>query len=81
MRPFVRHDREEPIEPGRPYELRIVLLPMSVLVRAVERLRLEIGNWESTWMFTRDRWLRFHLARTVVGLMSFAIAAIGLTSL
>jgi len=48
MRPFLRHDREEPIEPGRPYELRIELLPMSVLVRAGERLRLEISNWEST---------------------------------
>jgi len=39
--------REKPIEPGRPYELRIELLPMSVLVRAGERLRLEISNWES----------------------------------
>ena len=48
MRPFLRHDRQEPIEPGRPYELRIELLPMSVLVRAGERLRLEISNWEST---------------------------------
>jgi hypothetical protein len=48
MRPFLRHDREEPIEPGRPYERRIELLPMSVLVRAGERLRLEIGNWAST---------------------------------
>jgi hypothetical protein len=26
-------DRDEPIEPGRVYELRIELLPMSVLVR------------------------------------------------
>ena len=48
MRPFLRHDREEPIEPGRPYELRIEMLPMSVLVRAGERLRLEISNWGST---------------------------------
>ena len=42
---------------------------------------LDCRSAPSTWMFTRDRWLRFHLARTVVGLISFAIAAIGLTSL
>ncbi len=47
MRPFLRHDREEPIKPGQTYELRIELLPMSVLVRKGERLRLEISNWES----------------------------------
>jgi predicted acyl esterase len=47
MRPFLKHDRDEPIEPGRVYELRIELLPMSVLVRRGERLRLEISNWES----------------------------------
>ena len=48
MRPFLRHDRVEPIEPGRPYELRVEMLPMSVLVRKGERLRLEISNWDST---------------------------------
>jgi uncharacterized protein len=48
MRPFLRHDRAEPIEPGKVYELRIELLPMSVLVRKGERLRLEISNWESS---------------------------------
>ncbi|USQ71717.1 CocE/NonD family hydrolase [Roseomonas mucosa] len=47
MRPFLKHDRAEPIEPGRVYELRIELLPMSVLVGRGERLRLEISNWES----------------------------------
>lgn len=47
MRPFLKHDRAEPIEPGRIYELRIELLPMSVLVRKGDRLRLEISNWES----------------------------------
>ena len=47
MRPFLRHDRDEPILPGTVYELRIELLPMSVLVRAGERLRLEVSNWES----------------------------------
>jgi uncharacterized protein len=48
MRPFLRHDRAEPIEPGAIYELRVELLPMSVLVRKGERLRLEISNWDST---------------------------------
>ncbi len=47
MRPFFAHDRIEPIEPGTVYELRIELLPMSFLVRAGERMRLEISNWES----------------------------------
>ena len=47
MRPFFKHERAEPIEPGRVYELRIELLPMSALVRRGERLRLEISNWES----------------------------------
>jgi predicted acyl esterase len=48
MRPFLRHDRAEPIEPGTVYELRVELLPMSVLLRKGERLRLEISNWDST---------------------------------
>ena len=47
MRPFFLHDRDEPIVPREIYELRIELLPMSVLVRTGERLRLEISNWES----------------------------------
>ncbi len=47
MRPFLRHDRAEAIEPGPVYELQVELLPMSVLVRKGERLRLEISNWES----------------------------------
>jgi uncharacterized protein len=48
LRPFLRHDKPDPIDPGRVYELRIELLPMSVLVRAGDRLRLEISNWESS---------------------------------
>jgi putative CocE/NonD family hydrolase len=47
MRPFHFHRTAEPIEPGTIYELRVELLPMSVLVRRGERLRLEISNWES----------------------------------
>jgi putative CocE/NonD family hydrolase len=47
MRPFLKHDRTEPITPDMVYELRIELLPLSVLVRRGERLRLELSNWES----------------------------------
>ena len=47
MRPFLRHDRAEPITPGQIVELRVELLPMSVLVRQGERLRLELSNWDS----------------------------------
>lgn len=47
MRPFHRHDAADPIVPGGVYELRVELLPMSVLVRRGQRLRLEISNWES----------------------------------
>jgi uncharacterized protein len=47
MRPFHLHQKAEPIEPGQIYELRVELLPMPVLVRRGERLRLEISNWES----------------------------------
>jgi predicted acyl esterase len=48
MRPFLKHDKAEPIVPGQIYEFRIELLPLSVLVRRGERLRLEISNWESS---------------------------------
>ena len=48
MRPFLRHDKDEPITPGAVYPLRLELIPMSVLVRKGERLRLEISNTEST---------------------------------
>ncbi len=47
MRPFHIHDREEPLQPGRIYLLRVELLPMSVLARKGDRLRLEISNNES----------------------------------
>ncbi|HLH70591.1 MAG TPA: CocE/NonD family hydrolase [Candidatus Dormibacteraeota bacterium] len=47
MRPFHSHQQEELLEPGRVYELRLELLPMSFLVRAGERLRLELSNHDS----------------------------------
>jgi len=47
MRPFHSHQMAEPLEPGKPYELRVELRPMSFLVNAGERLRLEISNDDS----------------------------------
>lgn len=47
MRPFHSHEKAEPLEPGEIYELRIELLPMSVLVRNGDRIRLEISNNDS----------------------------------
>lgn len=47
MRPFLMHDGEEAIEPGRVYPMRIEMLPMSFLVCEGDRMRLEISNWES----------------------------------
>ncbi len=47
MRPFHAHQSAEPIEPGAVCELRIELMPMSVLVRKGDRLRLELSNTES----------------------------------
>jgi predicted acyl esterase len=47
MRPFHKHDRIELIEPGKVYELRIELLPMSFLAHKGDRIRLEISNEDS----------------------------------
>jgi uncharacterized protein len=47
LRPFLSHQKADPVEPGKTYELRIELLPMSFLVRKGERLRLEISNYDS----------------------------------
>ncbi len=47
MRLFHSHQAIEPIIPGEVYALRVELIPMSFLVRAGERIRLEISNWDS----------------------------------
>jgi uncharacterized protein len=47
MRPFHSHQSVEPIVPGEVYPLRVELIPMSFQVRAGERIRLEISNWDS----------------------------------
>jgi predicted acyl esterase len=47
LRPFHRHQAVEPMVPGMVYELRVELVAMSFLVRAGERLRLEMSNTDS----------------------------------
>lgn len=47
LRPFHSHEREQPIEPGTIYEVRVSLLPMGFMVHAGERLRLELSNNDS----------------------------------
>jgi uncharacterized protein len=47
MRPFHAHDHPEPLTPNTAYELRVELLPLSVLVKKGDRLRLEISNNDS----------------------------------
>jgi uncharacterized membrane protein len=64
----------------------LILIVLAITMAFNVPINKQVQSWNagtapSTWMFTRDKWLRFHLARTVVGLISFAIAAIGLTSL
>ena len=64
----------------------LILIVLAITMAINVPINRQVQSWTagaapSTWMFTRDRWLRFHLVRTAVGLMSFAIAAIGLTSL
>jgi uncharacterized membrane protein len=48
-------------------------VPMNTQVQS-----WKAGSAPSTWMAIRDRWLRFHWLRTVVGACSFACGAIGL---
>jgi hypothetical protein len=47
LRPFHTHRDPAPLVPGRPYRLRVELLPMSHVVRAGHRLRLDVTNGDS----------------------------------
>jgi predicted acyl esterase len=47
MRPFLIHQKEQPLTPDDVYRLRVELLPMSFLARTGDRLRLEISNQDS----------------------------------
>jgi hypothetical protein len=61
--------------------LEVIVL---VITMAVEiPINTQVQSWQAgsappTWMAIRDRWLRYHWMRTVVGVCSFACAAIGL---
>jgi uncharacterized membrane protein len=64
----------------------LILIALAITMAINVPINRQVQSWTAgaaspTWMLTRARRLRFHLVRTVVGLMSFAIAAIGLTSL
>ena len=64
----------------------LILIVLAITMAINVPINREVQSWTagaapSTWMLTRDRWLKFHLVRTVVGLLSFAVAATGLTSL
>jgi len=64
----------------------LILIVLAITIAINVPINRQVQSWTagaapSTWMFTRDIWLRFHLVRTVVGLMFSATAAIGLSSL
>lgn len=44
---FHLHNADEPLEPGKVYELHIELLPLPFLAREGDRIRLEITNQDS----------------------------------
>ena len=47
LRPFHRHERALPVEPGVVYVLKVELLPYSFVVSPGERIRLELANADS----------------------------------
>jgi Domain of unknown function (DUF1772) len=61
--------------------LEAIVLWITMMVEVPINKQVESwkpGSAPSTWMAIRDRWLRFHWLRTVVGGCSFACGAIGL---
>ena len=46
-RPFYTHQNPRPLEPGKPYEFEIEILPTSYLFRKGHRIRLELANGDS----------------------------------
>jgi hypothetical protein len=60
-------------------ELTVLVITVTVEIP----INTQVQSWKAgssppTWMAIRDRWLRFHWVRTVVGACSFICAAIGL---
>jgi Domain of unknown function (DUF1772) len=61
--------------------LEVIVLVITMTIEVP--INKQVASWEagsapSIWMAIRDRWLRFHWARTVVGACSFTCGAIGL---
>ena len=59
------------------------VIVLVITIAAEIPINTQVQSWQAgsappTWMAIRDRWLRYHWIRTVVGVCSFACAAIGL---
>jgi uncharacterized membrane protein len=60
-------------------EVIVLVITMTVEVPINTQVQSwQVGSAPPIWMAVRDRWLRYHWLRTVVGVCSFACAAIGL---
>jgi hypothetical protein len=61
--------------------LEVIVLMITMAVEVPINTQVQswtAGSAPSMWPATRDRWLRFHWLRTLVGACAFASAAIGL---
>jgi uncharacterized membrane protein len=61
--------------------LEVIVLAITVRVNIPINTQVQLwqaGSAPPAWMTIRDRWLRYHWMRTVVGVCSFACAAIAL---
>ena len=61
--------------------LEVIVLAITVLANIPINTQVQLwqaGSAPPAWMTIRDRWLSYHWMRTVVGVCSFACAAIGL---
>jgi len=61
--------------------LEVIVLVITMTIEVP--INKQVASWRAgsappAWMEIRDRWLRFHCARTLVGACSFTCAAIGL---
>ncbi len=48
-RPYHRHDRVEPLEPGRAYELDVEIWPTSIVIPAGYRLAFAVRSRDYEW--------------------------------
>ena len=61
--------------------LEVIILVITMTIEVP--INKQVASWKAgsappAWMEIRDRWQRFHWARTLVGACSFACAAVGL---